>query len=65
MKPGDLIAIREGWGSKRLGDSGELYLFLRADYPGVENTRIDVYRISNGRRSRCGKVRFKVANEER
>ena len=65
MKPGDLIVIREGWGSKRLGDSGELYLFLRADYPGVENTRIDVYRISNGRRSRCRKVRFKVANEER
>ena len=65
MKIGDLIVIREGWGSKRLGDSGELYLFLRADYPGVENTRIDVYRISNGRRSRCGKVRFKVANEER
>jgi hypothetical protein len=65
MKPGDLIVIREGWGSKRLGDSGELYLFLRADYPGVENTRIDVYRISNGRRRRCGKARFKAANEER
>ena len=63
MKRGDLIVIREGWGSKRLGDSGELYLFLRAII-GHWNTRIDVYRISNGRRSRCGKVRFKVANEE-
>ena len=63
MKPGDLIAIREGWGSKRLGDSGELYLFLREN-PKTP-LRIDVYRISNGRRSRCGKVRFKVANEER
>jgi hypothetical protein len=65
MKVGDLVAIRKGWGSKRLGDSGELYLFLRAHPIGFENTRIDVYRISNGRRSRCGKVRFKVANEER
>ena len=63
MKPGDLIVIREGWGSKRLGDSGELYLFLREN-PKTP-LRIDVYRISNGRRSRCGKGRFKVANEER
>ena len=64
MKPGDLIVIREGWGSKRLGDSGELYLFLRAHPIGFENTRIDVYRISNGRRSRVAKARFEVANEE-
>jgi len=63
VKPGDLIVIREGWGSKRLGDSGELYLFLREN-PKTP-MRADVYRISNGRRSRCAKVRFKVANEER
>ena len=62
MKPGDLIAIREGWGSKRLGDSGELYLFLRQN-PKTP-TRADVYRISNGRRSRVAKARFEVANEE-
>ncbi len=61
MKPGDLIVIREGWGSRRLGDSGELYLFLR---DSRSSTRADVYRISNGRRSRCAKARFKVANEE-
>ncbi len=62
MKPGDLIAIREGWGSKRLGDSGELYLFLR-QHPKTP-MRADVYRISNGRRSRVAKARFEVANEE-
>ena len=63
MKPGDLIVIREGWGSRRLGDSGELYLFLR-QHPKTP-MRADVYRISNGRRSRCAKARFKVANEKR
>ena len=62
MKPGDLIVIREGWGSKRLGDSGELYLFLR-QHPKTP-MRADVYRISNGRRSRVAKARFEVANEE-
>ncbi len=61
MKRGDLIVIREGWGSRRLGDSGELYLFLR---DSSSSTRADVYRISNGRRSGCAKARFKVANEE-